>query len=381
MRGNSHYLYFQIYKDLIARIKAGTLSAGDKIEGEVELAAKYRVNRATVRKALAYLQAMNLIYRIKKGGTFLNGKQKLGMQYKIVPTVLPFTENLHKEIVSGIQVLAISSNCFSPIYDSLGNYEHEREILLGLLDIGVDALIIYPCVGMRNINILYKFKARNIPIIFLDRAMPGFDAPLVTSNNAQGMSLAVQHLIDNDHKNIGFFAINKNGILPEHERLRGYFETMTANGIPVQDEFVIYFDDLANRLTLYTPKRQDQYYQSVIQTAFDNFWAMQNRPTAVAFINDFLAINFIKDAVRRGKRVPGDVSVFGFDNVEMCLDVTPMLSTVRQDFYRMGNTAIKLALDLCEGKTVKSLTLVDTELVLRDSVSPLSPSSFTKNAE
>ena len=375
MSKDREYLYFKIYRDLITRIKAGKLFPGNKIESEMFLADHYAVSRATVRKALQYLSRMNLIYRVKKGGSFLNGNPKAGQPYRIIPTILPFTENLHYELISGIQVMALSENCFSPVYDSLGNIEHERQILLNLLDLDIDAILLYPCGGIQNLDILYRFLARNIPVFFIDRPLDGIDAPVVSSDNVQGMELAVQHLVNLGHRDIAFFSINQNSIKPEEDRLQGYLETLIKNHISPRQDYILNLENLNSRLILKTQHKQDLFYRQVIRKNMETLFQLSPLPTAVVCLNDFLAINFLKYCLAdRHIKIPEQLSLVGFDNVFVSATTTPALTTVKQDFFRIGETAIRCVLNHLNGIPIQKENLIPTELIVRNSTA--SPYGF-----
>lgn len=375
MSNKSDFLYYRIYSDIIARIKEGNLSVGDKIEKETELADKYSVSRATVRKALDYLCRMNLIYRIKKGGTFINGKLNFSSQHKIVPTVLPFTEDLHSELVTGIQSTALSSNTFSPVYDSFSAYKNERDILESIYRMGVDGLIIYPCAGINNLDLLYKFKAGGIPVVFIDRRTPGIDFPLVTSNNKQGMALATEHLISLGHEKIAFFAMTQNMIVTEHDRLTGYLETLSKHDIPISSDLIFSLEMLADRLVRLTPKQQTSYYNYIFKKNAMKLLApphKKDRPTAVVFINDYLAINFMRLTAEMNEvSIPSDISVTGFDNVAEGERSVPALTTIRQNFFRIGQKAMETMMMLMQGEYVPPNNYIDTDLILRNSTAQI----------
>jgi len=369
MKNKSSYLYYKIYNDIITKIKDGTLKAGDKIEKEIVLAEKYQISRETMRKALDYLCKMNLIYRIKKSGTFINGKLNFKNMPKLVATVLPFTENLHSELINGIQTNAIARNVFSPIYNSYSNVEHEREILESLLNMTIDGLIIYPCVGMKNLDILYKFKSKNIPIVFIDRRIPSIDAPLITSDNKSGVRTMVDYLISLGHKKIAFFAINQNLILPEKDRLQGYLETIAKHNLPINNEYIFSLGTLVDKLGDFTAKKQDNYYNYVIKKNIERFLSLKDLPTAVVCLNDYLAINFMKIVKSKNPEIsfPENISITGFDNVPIGSSFTPSLTTVSQNFFQIGKIAVETAIDMLNGIPIKNETYIETKLIIRES--------------
>jgi LacI family transcriptional regulator len=98
---------------------------------------------------------------------------------------------------------------------------------------------------------------------------------------------------------------------------------------------------------------------------------LRDPPTAVFAFNDLLAIGVIRAARSRGLRVPEDVSVVGFDDLEFCTIVTPALTTVRQPLAEMGRTAVSMLVRLLEHKRFETLHVqLGTRLVVRDSTGP-----------
>ena len=95
------------------------------------------------------------------------------------------------------------------------------------------------------------------------------------------------------------------------------------------------------------------------------------RPTAIFAFNDNLAIGAIQAARARGLRVPEDLSVVGFDDVEHATIVTPTLTTVRQPLAEMGRTAVSLLVRLLERQRFETLHVeLGTRLVVRESTAP-----------
>jgi LacI family transcriptional regulator len=98
---------------------------------------------------------------------------------------------------------------------------------------------------------------------------------------------------------------------------------------------------------------------------------LPERPTAIFAFNDNIAIGAIQAARARGLRVPDDVSIVGFDDVEHATIVTPMLTTVRQPLAEMGRTAVSLLNRLLERQHFETLHIeLATRLVVRESTAP-----------
>ena len=235
-------LYNKVYNDLIAKIQSGKLKVGDKLPTELELTEIYGVSRITVAHALKNLSDANLIYRVKRSGTFVNGKLNRNAPL-IVPVVLPFVEDLN-EIMMGIQNTALTFNTFTPFYNSKNNLERERKILTEVLSLKPDGIIVYPCNSMKNIDLYAELLAQNIPSVCIDRPIDGLETPLVTTKNADCMCRIIDRLAALGHKRIGFCSISDKMSFPEAERFKGFCRGIVKNKLSLKNEFIFHTYDL-----------------------------------------------------------------------------------------------------------------------------------------
>jgi DNA-binding LacI/PurR family transcriptional regulator len=102
------------------------------------------------------------------------------------------------------------------------------------------------------------------------------------------------------------------------------------------------------------------------------------RPTAIVYSNDLMAIAGLSVAVECGLAVPAQLSVTGFDNTALAGYVSPALTTVRTDPYRWGREAAAALLDLIEGGTVDDVPVPAAQLVIRASTAPPPPEVRTE---
>jgi LacI family transcriptional regulator len=96
------------------------------------------------------------------------------------------------------------------------------------------------------------------------------------------------------------------------------------------------------------------------------------RPTAIVCFNDKVAVGVLEAAAARGLRVPADLSVAGFDDIDVSRATTPQLTTVRQPLLEMGRTAVTMLMRQLDGHTHEALSMeLETRLVIRESTGPL----------
>lgn len=193
-----------------------------------------------------------------------------------------------------------------------------------------------------------------LPTVFVDSRATGPRATYVTSDHRDGGRLAVEHLIGLGHRRIARVS-NSADPLAGRDRIDGGRDALAAAGLSEDPGLVVETDDWdaegAYRATLRLLERGKPF-------------------TAVAVGSDIMAINVIGALVDHGLRVPGDVSVVGFDDLPLSSMVRPMLTTVRQDVDAMGAAVVELMRQMIEhGRTLEPV-IVPTSLIVRGSTAP-----------
>lgn len=357
MEKKKETLYAKVYNDIISKIKSGELKVGEKLPKEIELTKIYGVSRITVARALKDLAESNLIYRVKKSGTFVNGKLNHSTPL-IIPTILPF-EGDFNDIMTGIQNTALTYNVFTPFYNTRNNAERERSFLKELLSSSLDGLIVYPCMSFHNLDLYAAILTKKIPIVCIDRPIEGIETPLVTSTNADSMCGIVDKLAAKGHKRIGFFSISEQMAYTETERFRGFCRGLVKNGLPLRKEYLFNTYDLHKKELSSTPSQQRQLFHKYVKNELSRYLALREKPTAICCMNDNTLEMIDKVAKQLGIAIPDDLMLTGFD----CTDIERARNTgiisVRQDFYKLGATAVSLMIRICNGQSYPPIELVD----------------------
>ncbi|MEV5498918.1 LacI family DNA-binding transcriptional regulator [Nonomuraea fuscirosea] len=188
------------------------------------------------------------------------------------------------------------------------------------------------------------------PVVVIDPAR-GSEAPSVTADNFAGATAVVEHLLGLGHRRIGFIA-GRAGIEAAWSREQGYRTALAEAGVPIDPRLIARgsFDpDSAAPLARALLERPD-------------------RPTAVFAASDGMALKTLEVAGELGLRVPGDLSVAGFDNIPESALAEPRLTTVDQSMYRLGNEAARMLMSLVRGDWEGPRRVVlPTRLVVRGS--------------
>lgn len=191
-------------------------------------------------------------------------------------------------------------------------------------------------------------------IVFACEWVDGYAFPSIQSDNAEGARLAIRHLHDLGHRKIAHITGPRGNVLTSVRR-RGMMEERARLGLPAREDWII---------------RGDFSLQSG-RDAAAQIIAMEERPSAVFCAADTVAFGLMSGLQAGGLRVPEDISVVGFDDIDMSEYYVPALTTIRQDRVRLGQTAAARLLDRLSGATIAPTEeLLPVELVIRASTAP-----------
>lgn len=188
------------------------------------------------------------------------------------------------------------------------------------------------------------YKKLKLPVVSVDRKL-GEEFVHIESDNYEGGKIAVRYLYECGCRNILFIRQNA-----EVASLR-----VRQSG----------FIDEANRLQI----KYDilQLTQENINEELDKNFKMLSKYDGVFVWNDITAIQVLHICYKHNIQVPNDLMLIGYDNIYMSKMIIPMLTTVSQNIYNMGETAIDVLLDMIEGKTFSSKGIdLKVELVVRE---------------
>ena len=203
---------------------------------------------------------------------------------------------------------------------------------------------------------LTGLRDQGYPFVVVDprAALPPGTAA-VSAAHLAGARLATEHLLQLGHTRIAAIAGPHTWIAAE-DRLLGYRTALAAAGRLAPDDLV----QQAGEPTI-------SRGLAAARTLLD----LPEPPTAIVAFNDKVATGALAAAAERGLRVPGDLSVTGFDDLELSQVVSPALTTVRQPLAEMARLGVELLLRLIAGREIHTLRIeLATELVVRASTGP-----------
>ena len=214
----------------------------------------------------------------------------------------------------------------------------------------LDGIIV---IGMYPDDFYRQMKKSQIPIVLIDSYCNDHYYHNVRIDDAYGSYLATKHVLECGHRDIAFFCgrIKDNGVMMK--RLAGFRDALAEYGVEFHPELLF---------------EGDIDYSDGIESA-NRLMDSQTRATAVVAAADILAIGAAKAFYERGVRVPDDISLMGFDDLEIAQYLTPGLSTVKQQISLKGEKAVELLIrNINEPELTKQELILPVTLVERGSV-------------
>ncbi len=219
-----------------------------------------------------------------------------------------------------------------------------------LLEKNVDGVILAGKVPKNLIDYIQKI---GLPLVIVDYNIRTINASNVFIDNFQGAQLAVTHLIKNGHRQIAFIGgeLNHPSI---SERHRGYIQTLNEHNLPKVEKLI----------SVSQPKTGLEDGYEATRKLLDTGITF----TAIVTSNDTMAVGAMRCLKENNFKIPQDVSIIGFDDIEACIQVEPRLSTVKVYKEEIGAIAVRRIVEKIENnKLMNNQIIVPVELMLRES--------------
>lgn len=207
-------------------------------------------------------------------------------------------------------------------------------------------------------SLIDDLSTRGIPIVFLDTGKVRENISNVRIDYEQGISEAVNHLLELGHRQIGFIS-GPLGLKSAKIRRSAFLKFLRKRGIIERKELVT----------------MGNYKISGGKEAMTKLLELKERPTAVLASNDLTAIGALQALRIHGLRVPEDMSLIGFDDIDLAQSTDPPLTTVNVSRVRVAESAFELLFALINGETIQRELHVETNLVVRESTAEFTVSA------
>jgi len=316
----------------------------------------YPVKEETRKRVLDAAEKLNYTLNIVGRMLKKSDSRDIGV---IIPSI---SNPFYPELVLGIETEARRKGYNTLLCNSFRNVQTEKEYVESLYQKQVKGIII-SSIG-KNHTFLSKIQEGGVKIVAFDQGIERINCSKVGFNFFKGAVLAMEYLIKNGHKNIAFLTapITRRS---RKEVLEGYKKALENAGLPFKIENLI------------ISECEEEFENGMYE--FENgkrlaqkFLQIKERPTAIFAINDMTAMGVIRELTTNNLKVPEDISVVGYDNIQFSSVLTPPLTTINQPAFETGRQACRMLVDMLEDDSQSTMTVtLEPELIVRSSVKDL----------
>lgn len=269
---------------------------------------------------------------------------------KTLGLIMPDSANpFFAEIAKEIEKTVFSSGYSLILCNTNGDLEREKFYTEVLLAKQVDG-VIFVAAGDETESLL-QLVNRKLPMVVVDRYFGDLPVDIVLTNNYLGGYNATRHLIEQGHRRIAVICGPSN-VTPSADRVRGYRSAMQDSGLEVDEELVAAgnFDS-----------------ESGLKCA-RQLLDVKTPPTAIFACNDLMAIGAVRAVSENGLRIPEDMALVGFDNIELASYTVPALTTIDQREGLLGKTAGEMLIERIQTPSKEHhRVVIDNQLIIRES--------------
>ena len=268
---------------------------------------------------------------------------------RIIGVVVPnLVTHFYAAVLDGIEDEARRAGYSVISSNSHESCEDEMRAIDNFVNLHVEGIIASVSQNTTDYSHFEKVSKMGIPLVFFGRTCLPDLFSSVTANGDVAAQEATQHLIDTGSRRIAFLG-GPNHLDMVKRRKHGYLEALRDNRIPIDRELVV-----CNRID----------FDTVVE-ATTKLLQIENRPDAILAVNDtvtFAAFTAIKEM---GLRIPEDVALIGFTDDLHARYVTPQMSAIEDQSYKMGCVAYDLLQKSISGDPNKYKKIVPQKLVIR----------------
>lgn len=257
-------------------------------------------------------------------------------------------------VVEGVEQAAIEASFNVFISTSQNDRQREIAVIEMLQKRRVDGIIVIASHLFDRSP--WIFGRSKVPIVVINEQNRGENMHFVAVDDMHAAQLAVEHLITLGHRHIGYVSIPDRPKSNQH-RFKGYQNALEAAEIAVDPALIF---------TSHTIEGHAKAGEASLEAL------LAAGATAVFCYNDTSAIGLLAACRRRGLSVPENLSIIGFDDIDMAAYSMPPLTTVRQPRFELGQRAMHMMLALLDGQKPEN-QVIPTELVVRQTTAQLLP--------
>lgn len=307
-------------QDVAAYAGVSAMTVSRVLNSPERVAASTRARVIAAIKTLGYTP--NALARGLKGAT------------RTLALVIPDVSNpFFTQIIHGAEEVARRHGYTIFLGNTDGSVENEHEYLRKMLSHRIDGLLIVP-MGQPSKAALEQVRAKGVPFVLIDVKVPGLAADLVVSDNEKSASRLTEHLVNLGHQRIAFIS-GLNSLSTIAEREQGYKATLERRNLNFNPDYLV--------STNFTPEAGYKAINALL--------ALAQPPTALVVSTNVLSVG-VMQALRSARlRVPDDVALVCFEDIELASALQPFLTVMAQPGRKFGQLGAEFLLDRISAPT------------------------------
>lgn len=279
-----------------------------------------------------------------------NTKALFSATSNVILLLIPDFENpFNAAIISGIQESAREHDMDVFVVQTKNYYTEHRHFINILKNNSIAGIIILAPAPHKS---LLDELCHSCPVVMCSEYAEDYGVSYVTINDIESAKSAVNYLISTGRRKIGLINSNLKYKYARH-RERGYKQALETAGLEIREDFIAHISAID--------------YSSALSSA-THILGLPDRPDAFFAVSDVFATGVIVAAKKLGLRVPEDVSVVGFDNIELSNMTEPPITTIEQPAHQLGYQAAEMLIEKIRKPDMADKQIIlDTHLVVRGS--------------
>lgn len=327
-------------KDIAKLAGVSITTVSRALNGYSDVNAKTRKRIEEIAKEIEYspnsLARSLVMNKTKTIGLLVSGLSREGAK-----------DNIVFDVLTGINEFCGDHDYDIVLFNTTTSKQKEKTYAQLCRERRVEGVIVQ---GIKNDDpYLLEIFESNIPCVLIDVPVESGTAGYVTTDNVDGSMKAVRHLASLGHENIAMMNGHDQAFVSK-ERYRGFELGMLEVGLPIREDWIV----------------NGEYSERKAEEAGLKLLTSYPEITAVVCASDLMALGVVRAAEQLGRKVPDQLSVTGYDDITLASYVTPALTTIAQDLFRMGYAAADLLLSILHQTTDQRVRLIENELKVRD---------------
>lgn len=285
---------------------------------------------------------------------------KRGKSKSLGIVVSTIDNRFFSQVINGIESVAYSKNYNVIITQTHESYDLEVSNVQHLTIRAIDGLLISLSNETKDTEHLKKLHDKGLPIVFFDRVTDDIDTHKVIADNFKGAYEATNSLIRAGYKKIAHITSSPHVSITA-DRLQGFMLAMKENNMPVDEQRIKY--------CLHGGRDLNE-----IETALSELLYSAERPDAIFTAADRITTTTLMLLHKLGFKIPEDIALLGFSNIDLAEVLNPSLSAVSQPGFEMGKKATEMLISMIESKrpvTEFEKVILPTEVTIRNSSTPV----------